>query len=305
VVIFPTDVQGDRAAAGIAEGIRYLGQCDVDLVVLTRGGGPIEDLWPFNEEVVARAIAGSPKPVVSAVGHETDFTISDFVADLRAPTPSAAAEMIVRSKIELAERLDAAERRMTGAVRYRLSQLRRFLAERVGGGGFAVAGQQLRTLSQRVDDCAFRLERVARTGGLTADRRQKLDTLSTRAAHLLERIAVQARRRLAGREAGSHREMIRAMSDRRQRFIAAAETLDALSPLAVLDRGYAVCRTRDGQVVRSVGQVAPDSEVAILLHEGELEARVTAVMPGRERGGSAEGPGGTPRGRPGGEGEQG
>ena len=184
VLIYPTEVQGDTAAPRIAAGIRDL-DTKVDLMIVTRGGGSIEDLWPFNEEVVARAIAECETAVVSAVGHETDFTICDFVADVRAPTPSAAAEIVAKSKQEIAERLDAAERRMTSAIGFRLSQLRQFLAARVGGRGFAVAEGRIRQMSQQVDDYAFRMERVARSGELVDARRRRLEDASNATRRLV------------------------------------------------------------------------------------------------------------------------
>ena len=158
VLIYPSEVQGTSAAAQIVEGIDYLStQADVDVILVTRGGGSMEDLWPFNEERVARAIVRSQKPVISAVGHEVDFTIADFVSDLRAATPSAAAEIVIQSKEVLSQRVVQLENRLQGSIRYRLSTLRHFLASKVGSRGFAVAEAQVRRLSQRVDDLGFRL----------------------------------------------------------------------------------------------------------------------------------------------------
>src|SRR6185503_39717 len=129
VLIFPAEVQGDGASIQVMDGIDYLSRStDVDVIIVARGGGSMEDLWPFNEERVARAIVRSQKPVISAVGHEVDFTICDFVADLRAPTPSAAAEIVVRSKAEIVERVQQLENRLQSLVKYRLSTLRNFLA---------------------------------------------------------------------------------------------------------------------------------------------------------------------------------
>src|SRR5437762_13012801 len=147
VLIFPAEVQGDGASIQIMDGIDYLSRhTDVDVIVITRGGGSMEDLWPFNEERVARAIVRSTKPVISAVGHEVDFTIGDFVADLRAPTPSAAAEIVIQSKEELAQRVVQLDNRLKGSIRYRLSTLRHFLASKFGSRGFAVAEAQVRRL---------------------------------------------------------------------------------------------------------------------------------------------------------------
>src|SRR5438477_8297284 len=161
VLIFPAEVQGEGASLQVMEGIDYLSRStDVDVIIVARGGGSMEDLWPFNEERVARAIVRSQKPVISAVGHEVDFTICDFVSDLRAPTPSAAAEIVIRSKIEIAERVAQLENRLEGTMKYRLSTLRHFMASKVGSRGFVVAETRVRRLSQKVDDLAFRLEQA-------------------------------------------------------------------------------------------------------------------------------------------------
>ena len=137
---------------------------DVDVILVTRGGGSMEDLWPFNEERVARAIIRSQKPVITAIGHEVDFTIADFVADRRAPTPSAAAEIVCQTKEELFRRIQDFSNRLQGSLRYRLRTMRHFLDSKVGSRGFAVAEAQLKRLSQRVDDLGFRLERFGRSG---------------------------------------------------------------------------------------------------------------------------------------------
>ncbi len=255
ILIYPTDVQGDGAAPQIAQGIDYLSGSDVDVVIVTRGGGSIEDLWPFNDESVARSIFRCEKPVISAVGHEVDFTISDFVADVRAPTPSAAAEIVVGSKAEVLERLSVVERRMTAALRYRLSECRRFLADRAGGRGFVVAEQRMRQMSQRVDDCMFRLEQFATSGRFFPSRTNGLD---------------RARRALAT-------AMRTRLQRSNERFRTLTETLDALSPLAVLERGYAVCRRADGTVVRSASDVHLGADIQVVLQQGELKARVTGL----------------------------
>jgi exodeoxyribonuclease VII large subunit len=261
ILIYPTDVQGDKAAPQMVEAIDYLSASDVDVVIVTRGGGSIEDLWPFNDEGVARSIFRCEKPVISAVGHEIDFTISDFVADQRAPTPSAAAEMVVQSKREVLERLEAAESRITAALQYRLSQFHRFLAERAGGRGFVVAEHRVRQLSQCVDECVFRLEQFARSGRFFSSR-----------ANSLERAQLSVSTAIRMKVQGS-----------KERFRALTETLEALSPLAVLERGYAVCKTTDGAVVRSTRDVALGADIDVVLREGEIAARVTGLKKDRSK----------------------
>lgn len=261
IQIYPSDVQGDAAAGQLVEGIDYFGGADVDVVIVTRGGGSIEDLWPFNEERVAWAIARCSHPVISAVGHEVDFTISDLVADVRAPTPSAAAEIVVQSKREMLDRIEGIERRLVAAVRYRLSELRRFLETRVGGRGFLVAGARIRELSQRVDDWSFRLDRFGR-GEYLRSRRTRLE------------LAERELQQVIGRRVDNARE----------RLSAFGQMLDALSPLSVLDRGYAVCRSSDGTVLRTSSGMVEGARIEVLLHEGELAAHVTEVVePGKEK----------------------
>jgi exodeoxyribonuclease VII large subunit len=253
VLIFPAEVQGSGASLQVMEGIDFLSRnTDVDVIIVARGGGSMEDLWPFNEERVARAIVRSRKPVISAVGHEVDFTICDFVADLRAPTPSAAAEIVTHSKEELFRRLAHLDKLLSGSLRYRLSTLRQFLNAKVGSRGFAVAEAQLRRLSQRVDDLTFRLDRLARSGAYVKNRAHRLDV----AQHRLESVMQQRLRKSS------------------EMFARLAHTLEALSPLAVLERGYAVCLTLEGQVVRSAEAVAMNTPVQVRLNHGTLLASV-------------------------------
>jgi len=256
VLLYPTEVQGENAAKHIAEGVDHLNkEPDIDVVVVTRGGGSLEDLWPFNEESVARAIARSERPVISAVGHEVDFTISDLVADLRAPTPSAAAEIVAATKGDMLERLKRAESLMSAALRYRLSELRRFLATKVGGRGFVVAENRIRQMAQRVDDCSLRLETLGISRHLFASSDRRLE--------------------IAGRAISD--SMSRFLMSVQGRFASLTQTLNALSPLAVLERGYAVCRNHSGVVISDASEVEVDSPLAVVLHKGELAIRVTEI----------------------------
>lgn len=254
VLIYPCEVQGSGASLQVMSGIDYLSRrTDVDVILVTRGGGSMEDLWPFNEERVARAIIRSTKPVISAVGHEVDFTIADFAADRRAPTPSAAAEIVCESKESLYRQVSNLSGRLEGAVRYRLKTLRHFLDSKVGARGFAVAEAQLKRLSQRVDDLGFRLERFGRSGNLIRDRRHRLEL----SGHRLESVMRFRLRR-------AH-----------EAFARIAHTLDAISPLAVLERGYAVCLTPEGKVIRSSDSVEVSAAIKVRLHQGILRANVT------------------------------
>jgi len=255
VLIFPAEVQGDAASLQVMEGIDYLSRStDVDVIIVTRGGGSMEDLWPFNEERVARAIVRSRKPVISAVGHEVDFTICDFVADLRAPTPSAAAEIVIRSKAEIGDRVSQLETRLESQMKYRLSAMRNFLSSKVGSRGFVVAENRIRRMTQRIDDLAFRLEQFGRTGSFLRTRIHRVELCEERLASAIQR----------------------GLKRWHQSFARIAHTLDALSPLAVLERGYAICLTWQGEVVRSAKGVEIGSDVQVRLHEGSLSAKVTS-----------------------------
>ena len=262
VLIFPAEVQGDAASLQVMEGIDYLSRStDVDVILVARGGGSMEDLWPFNEERVARAIVRSKKPVISAVGHEIDFTICDFVADLRAPTPSAAAEIVIKSKEEIASRVQQLETRLESVMKYRLSVLRNFLSGKVGSRGFIVAENRIRRLAQRLDDLSLRLEQSGRGRAFIRTRAHRVESCEQQMAAAIHR----------------------ALRNWHQSFARLAHTLDALSPLAVLERGYAICLTPEGAVIRSADEVEVGSDIDVRLHKGSLSARVISRVSGDER----------------------
>jgi exodeoxyribonuclease VII large subunit len=275
LVIRPTRVQGEGAAREIARGLNAIGRVPgVDVIIVGRGGGSIEDLWAFNEEVVARAIAAAPVPIVSAVGHESDVTIADFVADVRAPTPSAAAEIVVRAKDEFCGRIDRLHDRLRGAMRARLHRL----GSRVHqlSGVAALAGWPVRLANQgrRVAELTHELRRHATT--LVARRARRHDQLRA----LLDAFDVRRRFERTRRQLGAADAALRAAIERRRhradvRLRSAAGRLDTLSPLAVLARGYAVCwddtRTR---VIRDAATVQPGDNVRVTLDRGELACRV-------------------------------
>jgi len=277
VLIYPSEVQGPNAAAQIAAGIDYLStQTDVDAILITRGGGSMEDLWPFNEERVARAIARSLKPVISAVGHEVDFTIADFVADLRAPTPSAAAEIVIQSKDMLCQRVLQLEKNLHNNIRHRLSTLRHFLASKVGSRGFVVAEALVRRQSQRVDDLEFRLLQAGRSGSMFRARAHRLELLHQRLTGFMDPAMFRAKtHQLELIQQRMTRVMDQTIQKSRESFVRIAGTLDALSPLAVLDRGYAICQTTEGRVIREADTVELQSAIKVRLSRGSLSAVVT------------------------------
>ena len=278
LVVSPARVQGEGAAAAIVRALRHLQRtAGVDVVIVGRGGGSLEDLWAFNEEPVARAIAAAPVPVISAVGHETDYTISDFVADLRAPTPSAAAELVVAPRDELGARIAGLADRLRAALRDGLRQ-RRAAAHRLAARpGLAGWPTRVALRGRQVDELAHRLAVAARGGA--GRRRQRLYELRLRLEALdLGRRLAAIRARLAAARGGLEAAMAARQRAREARLRVAAGRLDTLSPLGVLARGYAVCWTGDrAAIVRDAADVAPGQAVHVKLHRGALDCEVTRV----------------------------
>ena len=277
VLIYPARVQGEGAAAEIVEGVRALGRLPgIDVVIVARGGGSLEDLWPFNEEVVARALSACPLPTISAVGHETDFTIADFVADVRAPTPSAAAEIVVQAKADLAARLEALDRRQASAVALTMTRLRSRVQAATQHRVFTAERGRIVNHAQRVDELARRAE-VA-----LGRRRERARDGWRRLAERLEafrwdRQLAAGRERIA-RQSDRLSALMRAtLEARRGAFSRLGAQLESLSPLAVLGRGYAlVWRAAGGHLVRDPGEVEVGDALRIRVAGGEIGAAVTA-----------------------------
>ena len=275
LVIRPARVQGEGAAEDIARGLDAIGAVPgVDVVIVGRGGGSIEDLWAFNEKPVAYAIARAPVPVISAVGHEIDYTIADLVADLRAPTPSAAAEIVVARKDEFIGHIDRLVDRVAGGVTRGLERRRLMLHTLTGRRGMAGWPTRLALRARRAAELAHALGQTTRA--LVGRRERRLREWRLR----LE--SCDVRQRLSGVRArlGTTRNRLAAASDRMRlqadaRLRVVAGRLDSLSPLAVLGRGYAVCWNADRTaVVRSAAAVSPGDRVRVTLHEGELACEV-------------------------------
>jgi exodeoxyribonuclease VII large subunit len=243
VLFSPAKVQGDSAGPDIARAIRFINQYHeralsdgrkadlVDVLIVGRGGGSTEDLWAFNQEEVARAIRKSTIPVISAVGHESDFTIADFVADLRAPTPSAAAELVAAREDEICSALDHLGRQLRRLMRYRVVDLRSRVQEQA--------------LSQAFDEVKSQLR----------DARRRFDAAATACDGAMETTLQEAR----------------------ERFGLAAASLDALSPLAVLQRGYAIAQDASGKPIRDAASVNVGDEVSVRLSKGKLNTRVETI----------------------------
>ncbi len=285
VLIYPAQVQGEMAAGEVTAGIRHFNRNRaVEVIIIARGGGSAEDLAAFNHEGLARTVAASEIPVISAVGHETDFTIVDFVADLRAPTPSAAAELVIRSRQEIEVQAAELQQRLDRAVRYRLLMARQQLVELARHGAFARMMEAINRRQQRLDDQRFRLEKAQRQ---VSDRwRRRWENASAAIRHY------DARRRLAAVRQQLDTGLARlqaAMNSRLMASRAALERrtvgLEALSPVAILNRGYALVFDSKGQLVKDAGTLKAGDDVSARLARGRIRAQVTGTEP--ESGGAA------------------
>ena len=274
VLIFPAQVQGESAPAEVAAGLRYFNRArNVEVIIVARGGGSLEDLAAFNDEALARAVAASKIPVISAVGHETDFTIIDFVADLRAPTPSAAAELVIRSRQEIEEQSEALRLRLARAARYHLLRLRQQLTELAQHGAFARITDALARRQQRLDDLVYRLATAQR--GLLARHRRRLDIASAGVRHHdLRRVLAGVRRdlqaQLSALVASGRAQLLR----HRSRLEQMQARLQGLSPLNILDRGYALVFDAEGKLVKDAAQVQSGEQIRARLAKGEISATV-------------------------------
>jgi exodeoxyribonuclease VII large subunit len=275
VLIYPAQVQGDAAALEVANGVRFFNQQRrVEVIVVARGGGSAEDLAAFNDEGLARTVAASEIPLISAVGHETDFTIVDFVADLRAPTPSAAAELVIRSRQEIKDHAAQLRERLVRAMRYRLLMMRQSLTEVAQHGAFGRMMELIHRREQRLDDLTHRMELAERQ--LLEKTRRRWEDASANVRHFDLRLVLSGMRREleAGTTAlvGVMRNVMlqkRVVLDRMER------ALGMLSPLAILERGYALVFDASGKLVKDATQVGVGDEIRARVVRGEIRARVT------------------------------
>ncbi len=279
ILLYPAKVQGEGAAEEIAKGIEALNKRkDIDVLIVGRGGGSIEDLWAFNEEVVARAIAKSEIPVVPAVGHEIDFTVADFVADLRAPTPSAAAELVVPKLNDLVADLQYLTNQMIERMEEDIEDYRERLRYLIDRRFFREPRQILETPTQRLDEMVQRLLRgldqcvVVKRGNVMqtihrlfqASPAKKIQTLSERQQDLMARLV---------------RRMESQINLKKQQWKGTSKNLDALSPLRVLDRGYSITTSKKtGKAVTSGKDVIKGDTVRIRLAQGQLDATVDETI---------------------------
>ncbi|MGD9842072.1 MAG: exodeoxyribonuclease VII large subunit [Steroidobacteraceae bacterium] len=277
VLIYPVPVQGTTAAAQIAAAIRLADkhkECDV--LILARGGGSLEDLWSFNEEVVARAIYDCHIPLITGIGHEVDFTIADFVADVRAPTPSGAAELVVPDQQNWLQGLSVLQRRLLAALKRTLGtqqQNHLYLQRRLQQ---LHPGVHLRQRAQRLDELEQRLLRA-----LQFDLEQRKHLLGTQIARLQTRSPsmqlASARHRLQQLQTGMQSLVREQLDTLRSRLKVVVRTLDALSPLATLTRGYAIVSDAQGRAVIDASSVSVGNEITARLAKGQITAAVTKV----------------------------
>jgi exodeoxyribonuclease VII large subunit len=269
--LIPTAVQGREATAQIVRALQRADAQGFDALILARGGGSLEDLWCFNEEAVARAVAACVTPIVSAVGHETDVSIADFVADVRAPTPSAAAELLAPDSSELVQRLHNLQRRLVLHMQGRLAR-ERLRLEGVSRR-LRHPGERLRQQTQRLDDLDMRLRRAFNQQ--LANQRERLARLDARlAAQHPGRNLALLRQRLDGLATRLPRAMQGQLRSQRQQLGALAAQLQIVSPLATLGRGYSILLDERGHAVRSAAQTQPGQRLKARLSEGELDVRV-------------------------------
>jgi len=274
VLIFPAQVQGEMASSEVASGVRYFNRAkNVEVIIVARGGGSAEDLASFNEEGLARVVAASLLPVISAVGHETDFTIVDFVADLRAPTPSAAAELVIRSRQEIEEQVERLDGRLQKAMRYQLLMGRQQLTELAQHGAFGRMMDLIRRRQQRVDDLVYRMAHAERD--LLERQRRRYDTLAAAVRHYdLRLVLAGVRRELDGKissMAAAARNLLLQKSARLDRL---TSQMEALSPVAILERGYALVFDTSGKLVKDAESVKTGDDIRARVARGEIEATV-------------------------------
>jgi exodeoxyribonuclease VII large subunit len=269
LTVFPVRVQGEGAAAEIVKALKFFNQKKlVDVLILARGGGSMEDLWAFNEEPLARAIAASEIPVISGVGHETDFTIADFVADVRASTPSAAAELVVQTRREFDKHIADLRETLASLVRYRL-----LVHELSARRGFRRPLDLLRQQRQRADEMTSRLALGLRAR--LEQSRKRFTALHLRIATFDFRVKILAfRLRIEKRSADLGVRTERLLRSKRERLERLAIQLEERSPLRVLERGYAIATNAAGNLIRDAAQVELGDAVAIQLHRGKLITEV-------------------------------
>lgn len=273
ILLAPAQVQGNDAAKTIVASIELLNKQDVDVIIVGRGGGSLEDLWPFNEEIVARAIASSRIPVVSAVGHETDFTIADFVSDVRAPTPTGAAAIILKDKKDLYDRIESLSRRAGTALNRKIDQCSSRLdsqSNRINRDG---TSNFINMRSMDLDNLFSRSTDVVLNAVSKYNMKLKLFSKSISTDRSSSIIMVD-RNKLDSMYSTSQRIVHEMLKSHNLIFDGISNHLDALNPMNVLDRGYSMVRDSNGRIISSIDSVMLDSNISISLKDGEITAIV-------------------------------
>jgi exodeoxyribonuclease VII large subunit len=285
IIIYPVKVQGEGASIEIAQAIRELNKIShgehaepIDVMIVGRGGGSIEDLWAFNEEIVARAIYDSKIPVISAIGHEIDYTIADFAADLRAPTPSAAAELVVRDKREVIQNIIGLEKRAINSIQNMVDILKSGLTGLQERRVLKSPLDKIYELQQKIDDMGLR---VSRSPMLIYKKFKERTFHLSRSLFILnpaikiDRIKEMLTELNKGLETAIGHRM--EMLDKNLRGMAGK--LDALSPLSVLERGYSICRSMpDMKIIKDSTEVEKDKQISVRLHKGGLICRIEELI---------------------------
>src|SRR6266436_253343 len=274
LTVYPVRVQGDGACTEIVRAVQFFNRRKiVDVLIIARGGGSLEDLWVFNEEEVVRAIAASEIPVISGIGHETDFTIADFVADVRASTPSAAAELVVQTRREFDKHIADLQETLASLVRYRLLDLSKRVHELAARRGFRRPLDLLRQQRQRADEMTSRLALGLRAR--LEQSRKRFTAAHLRIAAFDFRVKIAAfRLRLEKRSSELGVRAERLFRSKRERWQRLALQLQERGPLKVLERGYAIATDANGILLRSADQVQLGDTVAIQLHRGRLSTEI-------------------------------
>ncbi|HUI80470.1 MAG TPA: exodeoxyribonuclease VII large subunit [Bryobacteraceae bacterium] len=271
--LFPALVQGEGSVEEVCRGIEYFSRTKwPDVLIVGRGGGSLEDLWTFNEEAVARAIAGCAVPVISAVGHETDVTIADFVADVRAPTPSAAAEIAVVTRDELLDRIAALRSKATQGLRYRLAMLERRLRQQGIERALSVLHRRIGRTQQRIDEQQYRMRERLRLAVSERERARRALEVRLRRFDMRPRLAAD-RRRMERAQAAALISMRSQLARFRSRWEPLGAKLSQLSPLRILERGYAIV-SQDAGILKDAGAAPAGSRIHVRLAKGELDATV-------------------------------
>ncbi|MER2007368.1 MAG: exodeoxyribonuclease VII large subunit [Psychrobacillus sp.] len=277
VIVFPSIVQGPQAAPSIVKSIKQANTLgSIDVLIVGRGGGSIEDLWAFNEEIVARAIAESSVPIISAVGHETDTTIADFVSDLRAPTPTAAAEMAVPSKENLMKNILSYQSASLHFITKRLTDEKNRYERAITSPVMATPEKLYRPFIERYIRTEQQLNREVNR--LFGDKVRNFSQLDNRFKQLSpQRLITLQSKHLVTSTNQLNQAMIAAFEKNRQQFIGSLRTLEALNPLKIMDRGYSITY-KDGQVIKSIDEVQKGDTIAVTLPDGQIDAIVQQAV---------------------------